>query len=169
MPLSPETVCTVPFNAVHQRNIAFLFPIHHCSQNVDLVFGNAFPVFVACDSGGYSILTDSHFGIMMLVRIYTLPDELVVDAKQTCPMHPSTLPSLSSVLEQHDPIISIQVMGESALDVMCALFLPQWSELKAHEKPIQSLLPAGLRLVPTAWACRRSPSPRTRTVSLFQR
>ncbi|KAK8827541.1 hypothetical protein WA577_007088 [Blastocystis sp. JDR] len=51
---------------------------------------------------------------------------------------------------------------------MCALFLPQWSWLKAREKPIQSLLPAGLRLVPTAWACRRSPSPRTRTVSLFQ-
>ncbi|KAK8831394.1 hypothetical protein WA577_001587 [Blastocystis sp. JDR] len=59
-------------------------------------------------------------------------------------------------------------MGGSALDVMCALFLPQWSELKAHEKPIQSLLPAGLRLVPSAWACRRSPSPRTRAVSLFQ-
>ena len=51
---------------------------------------------------------------------------------------------------------------------VCALFLPQWSELKAREKPIQSLLPAGLRLVPTAWACRRSPSPRTRAVSLFQ-
>ena len=59
-------------------------------------------------------------------------------------------------------------MDGSALDVMCVLFLPQWSELKAHEKPIQSLLPAGLRLVPTAWACRRSPSPRTRAVSLFQ-
>ncbi|KAK8821384.1 hypothetical protein WA577_006682 [Blastocystis sp. JDR] len=59
-------------------------------------------------------------------------------------------------------------MDGSAPDVMCALFLPQWSELKAHEKPIQSLLPAGLRLVPTAWACRRSPSPRTRAVSLFQ-
>ena len=59
-------------------------------------------------------------------------------------------------------------MGGSALDVMCALFLPQWSELKACKKPIQSLLPAGLRLVPTAWACRRSPSPRTRAVSLFQ-
>ena len=59
-------------------------------------------------------------------------------------------------------------MSGSSLDVMCALFLPQWSELKAHEKPIQSLLPAGLRLVPTAWACRRSPSPRTRAVSLFQ-
>ena len=59
-------------------------------------------------------------------------------------------------------------MGGSALDVMCALFLPQWSELKAHEKPIQSLLPAGLRLVTTAWACRRSPSPITRAVSLFQ-
>ena len=59
-------------------------------------------------------------------------------------------------------------MGGSALDAMCALFLLQWSELKAHEKPIQSLLPAGLRLVPTAWACRRSPSPRTRAVSLFQ-
>ena len=59
-------------------------------------------------------------------------------------------------------------MGGSALDVMCALFLPQWSWLKAREKPIQSLLPAGLRLVPTAWACRRSPSPRTRAVSLFQ-
>ena len=83
-------------------------------------------------------------------------------------MHPSILHSLSSVLEQHDPISSIQVMSGSALDVMCALFLPQWSELKAHEKPIQSLLPAGLRLVPTAWACRRSPSPRTRAVSLFQ-
>ena len=83
-------------------------------------------------------------------------------------MHPSILPSLSSVLEQHDPISSIQVMSGSALDVMCVLFLPQWSELKVREKPIQSLLPAGLRLVPTAWACRRSPSPRTRAVSLFQ-
>ena len=83
-------------------------------------------------------------------------------------MHPSTLPSLSSFLEQHDPISSIQAMSGSALDVMCALFLPQWSELKACEKPIYSLLPAGLRLVPTAWACRRSPSPRTRAVSLFQ-
>ena len=81
---------------------------------------------------------------------------------------PVILPSLSSVLEQHDPISSIQAMSGSALDVMCALFLPQWSDLKAHEKPIQSLLPAGLRLVPTAWACRRSPSPRTRAVSLFQ-
>ena len=59
-------------------------------------------------------------------------------------------------------------MSGSALVVMCALFLPQWSELKAREKPIQSLLPAGLRLVPTAWTCRRSLSPRTRTVSLFQ-
>ena len=59
-------------------------------------------------------------------------------------------------------------MGGSALHVMCALFLPQWSWLKACEKPIQSLLPAGLRLVPTAWTCRRSPSPRTRAVSLFQ-
>ena len=93
---------------------------------------------------------------------------MVVDAKQTCPMHSSTLPSLSSVLEQHDPISSIQVMGGSALDVMCALFLLQWSELKVREKPIQSLLPVGLRLVTTAWACRRSPSPRTRAVSLFQ-
>ena len=45
----------------------FLFCIPHWSQNIDLVFGNAFPVFVACDSGGYSILIDSHFGIMMLV------------------------------------------------------------------------------------------------------
>ena len=93
---------------------------------------------------------------------------MVVDANQTCSMHPSILPSLSSVLEQHDSISSIPVMDGSALDVMCALFLSQWSELKAHEKPIQSLLPAGLRLVPTAWACRRSPSPRTRAVSLFQ-
>ena len=93
---------------------------------------------------------------------------MVVDAKQTCLLHSSILPSLSSVLEQHDPISSIQVMSGSALVVMCALFLPQWSWLKACEKPIQSLLPSGLRLVPTAWACRRSPSPRTRTVSLFQ-
>ncbi|KAK8826480.1 hypothetical protein WA577_001408, partial [Blastocystis sp. JDR] len=83
---------------------------------------------------------------------------MVVDANQTCPMHP----------KQHDPISSIQVRGGSALDVMCALFLLQWSELKAHENPIQSLLPAGLRLVTTAWACRLSPSPRTRAVSLFQ-
>ena len=45
----------------------FLICIHHWSQNIDLVFGNAFPVFVACDSGGYSILTDSHLGIMMLL------------------------------------------------------------------------------------------------------
>ena len=168
MPLCPETACTVPFNAVQQRNIAFLFPIHHCSQDIDLVFGNAFPVFVACDSGDYSILTDSHLGIMTLVCIYALPDEMVADAKQTCPMHSSILHSLSSVLEQQDPISSIQAMGGSALDVMCALFLLQWSELKAHEKLIQSLLPAGLRLVPIAWACRRSPSPRTRAVSLFQ-
>ena len=67
MPLCPETACTVPFNAVQQRNIIFLFRIHHCNQSIDLVFGNAFPVFVECDSGDYSILTDSHLGIMMLV------------------------------------------------------------------------------------------------------
>ena len=67
MPLFPETACTVPFNAVQQRNIIFLFRIHLCSQNIDLVFGTAFPVFVECDSGGYGILTDFHFGIMMLV------------------------------------------------------------------------------------------------------
>ena len=59
-------------------------------------------------------------------------------------------------------------MSGSALDVMCALFLPQWSELKAHEKPVQSLLPAGLFLVTTACLCRRSPSLRTRAVSLLQ-
>ena len=101
----------------------FLFCIHHWSQNIDLVFGNAFPVFVACDSGGYSILTDFHLEIMMLVCIYALPDELVVDAKQTCPLHPTIFPSLSSILEQHDPISSIQAVGGSALVVMCALFL----------------------------------------------
>ena len=67
MPLYPVTASTVPFNAVQQRNIVFLFRIHHWSQYIDLVFGNAFPVFVECDSGGYSILTDSHFGIMMLL------------------------------------------------------------------------------------------------------
>ena len=60
MLLFPVIACTVPFSAVQQKNIAFLFRIHHCSQNIDLVFGNAFPVFVECDSGGYSILTDSH-------------------------------------------------------------------------------------------------------------
>ena len=50
--------------------IIFFFHLHQQNQNIDLVFGNeenAFPVFVACDSGGYSILTDFHFGIMMLV------------------------------------------------------------------------------------------------------
>ena len=67
MPLYPETASTVSLNAVQQGNIVLLFPIHHWSQNIDLVFGNAFPVFVACDSGGYNILTDSHLGIMMLV------------------------------------------------------------------------------------------------------
>ena len=67
MPLFPETACTVPFNAVQQRSIVLLFPIHHWSQNIDLVFGNAFPAFVERDSGGYSILTDSHLGIMMLL------------------------------------------------------------------------------------------------------
>ena len=67
MPFFPETACTIPFNAVQQGNIVILFRIHHCSQNTDLVFGNAFTVFVECDSGDYSILTDSHFGIMMLV------------------------------------------------------------------------------------------------------
>ena len=67
MPLCPENACTVPFNAVQQRSIVILFPIHHWSQNIDLVFGNAFPVFVECDSEDYSILTDSHLGIMMLV------------------------------------------------------------------------------------------------------
>ena len=95
MPLCPEAASTVPFSAVQQRSIVILFPIHHCSQNVDLIFGNAFPVFVECDSGGYSILSDSHLGIMMLVLIYALPGKMVVDAKQTCPMHPSILPSLS--------------------------------------------------------------------------
>ncbi|KAM7455330.1 hypothetical protein BLSTO_03915 [Blastocystis sp. subtype 1] len=83
---------------------------------------------------------------------------MVVDANHTCPLH----------TKLHDSIRSIQFMGGSALDVMCALFLPQWSELKACEKPIQSLLPARLCLVTIAWACRRSPSPRTRTVSLFK-
>ena len=48
-------------------------------------------LFVECDSGGYSILTDSHLEIMMLVCIYALPDELVVDAKQTSPLHPRIL------------------------------------------------------------------------------
>ena len=67
MLLFPETACTVPFSAVQQRSIVSLFCIHHCNQNIDLVFGNAFPVFVECDSGGYSILADSHLGIMMLV------------------------------------------------------------------------------------------------------
>ena len=67
MSLYPETACTVPFYAVQQRSIIFLFPIYHWSQDIDLVFGNAFPVFVECDSGGYSILTDFHLGIMMLV------------------------------------------------------------------------------------------------------
>ncbi|KAK8821373.1 hypothetical protein WA577_007720 [Blastocystis sp. JDR] len=95
---------------------------------------------------------------MRLVCIYALPDEMVVNTKQTCPMHP----------KQHDPTRSIPVMSGSALDVMCALFLPQWSELKAHEKPVQSLLPAGLFLVTTACLCRRSPSLRTRAVSLLQ-
>ena len=55
------------FNAVQWLTVAFLFLIHHWSQNIDLVFGNAFPVFVEWDSGGYGILTDFHFGIMMLV------------------------------------------------------------------------------------------------------
>ena len=67
MPLFPDTACTVPFSAVQQRNIVSLFPIHRYSQNIDLVFGNTFPVFVECDSGGYNILTDSHIGIMMLL------------------------------------------------------------------------------------------------------
>ena len=108
--------------------IVFFFHLHQRNQNIDLVFGNeenAFPVFVECDSGGYGIFTDSLIGIMMLVRIYALLDEMVIDAKQTCPMHLSILHSLSSVLEQSDPISSIQVMDGSALDVMCVLFLPQ--------------------------------------------
>ena len=67
MLLCPETACTVPFSAVQQRNIVILFPVHHYRQTIDLVFGNAFPVFVACDSGGYGILSDSHLGLMMLV------------------------------------------------------------------------------------------------------
>ena len=67
MLLCPETACTVPFNAVQQRSIVLLFPIHPWSQNIDLVFGNAFPAFVERDSGGYGILTDSHFEFMMLV------------------------------------------------------------------------------------------------------
>ena len=67
MPLFPATASTVPFNAVQQRNIVSLFRIHHWSQSIDLVFGNAFPVFVEYDSGGYGILTDSHLGTMMLV------------------------------------------------------------------------------------------------------
>ena len=67
MLLCPETACTIPFNAVQQRSIVLLFPIHHCNQNIELVFGNAFPVFVVRDSGGYNILTDSHLGIMMLL------------------------------------------------------------------------------------------------------
>ena len=107
--------------------IVFFFHLHQRNQNIDLVFvneENAFPVFVECDSGGYSILTDSHLEIMMLLWIYALPDEMVVDAKQTCPLYPSILHSFSSVLEQSDPISSIPAMGGSALDVMCVLFLP---------------------------------------------
>ena len=67
MSLCPETASTVPFNAVQQRSIVILFRIHHWSQNIDLVFGNAFPAFVERDSGGYGILPDSHLGLMMLV------------------------------------------------------------------------------------------------------
>ena len=67
IPLCPETASTVPFNPVQQRNIVILFRIHHYNQSVDLVFGNASSVFVECDSGDYSILTDSYLGIMMLV------------------------------------------------------------------------------------------------------
>ena len=50
--------------------IVFFFHLHQRNQNIDLVFGNeenAFPVLVACDSGDYNILTDSHIEIMMLV------------------------------------------------------------------------------------------------------
>ena len=58
------------FNAMQWLTIVFFFHLHQQNQNIDLIFGNgenAFPVFVACDSGDYSILTDLHLGIMMLV------------------------------------------------------------------------------------------------------
>ena len=58
------------FNAMQWLTIVFFFHLHQRNQNIDLVFvneENAFPVFVECDSGGYSILTDSHLEIMMLV------------------------------------------------------------------------------------------------------
>ena len=58
------------FNAMQWLTIVFFFHLHQWNQNIDLIFGNgenAFPVFVACDSGDYSILTDFHLGIMMLV------------------------------------------------------------------------------------------------------
>ena len=58
------------FNAIKCLTIVFFFHLHQRNQNIDLIFvneENAFPVFVECDSGDYSILTDSHFGIMMLV------------------------------------------------------------------------------------------------------
>ena len=58
------------FNAMQWLTIVFFFHLHQRNQNIDLIFGNgenAFPVFVECDSGGYSILTNSHLGIMMLL------------------------------------------------------------------------------------------------------
>ena len=65
-PALPRNCLYSPIQRRPTEEHLFLFRIHHCSQNIDLVFGNAFPVFVACDSGGCSILTDSHLGIMML-------------------------------------------------------------------------------------------------------
>ena len=79
--LSTNGECGIDFHAALLRNCLYspiqrspteerrvsLFCIHHCNQNIDLVFGNAFPVFVVCDSGGYSILIDSYFGIIMLL------------------------------------------------------------------------------------------------------
>ncbi|KAM7459005.1 hypothetical protein BLSTO_00224 [Blastocystis sp. subtype 1] len=100
---------------------------------IDLVFGNGentFHVIVECYSGGNIILTDCHFEIMALLRTYTLPDGTAVDVKQTYTVR----------ARQHDPFGSIQAMDVSALDEMCALFLPRWSELKAREKQIKSLL-----------------------------
>ena len=108
-----------------------------------MVFGNGentFHVIVECYSGGNIILTDCHFEIMALLRTYTLPDGTAVDVKQTYTMRARSLPSLSSASGQHDPFGSIQTMDVSALDEMCALFLPRWSELKAREKQIKSLL-----------------------------
>ena len=46
-------------------------------------------MILECYGGGNIILTDYHFGILALLRTYTLSDGTMVDVKQTYSVQPS--------------------------------------------------------------------------------